>query len=226
MDMQEAMKVRHAVRAYTDQPVEAEKLEALRQEIARCNAAGGLHIQLVTGEPKAFGGFRGRSFKNVTNYVAMIGPEGADLQERLGYWGEQVVLKATALGLGTCWVAMSFSKGEAESHCALAAGEKLVLAVPVGYAADPGAAHKSKPLEKVCSCPGTMPDWFRRGVEAALLAPTAMNQQKFMFTLNPDGAVVATATGGSLTYGRTDLGIVKCHFELGAGRDSFKWAGA
>jgi len=58
-------------------------------------------------------------------------------------------------------------------------------------------------------------------VEAALLAPTAVNQQKFRFTLS-DRTVKAEATGGFSS--RVDLGIVKYHFERGAGTEHFRWA--
>ena len=67
---------------------------------------------------------------------------------------------------------------------------------------------------------GTVPDWFGRGVEAALLAPTAMNQQKFLFTL--DGSKVSSKAGMGF-YTKLDLGIVKYHFEIGAGRENFRW---
>ena len=66
------------------------------------------------------------------------------------------------------------------------------------------------------------PEWFGRGLKAALLAPTAMNQQRFRFTLLPDDTVRAESRGGS--YSHVDLGIVKYHFQLGAGRESFRWA--
>jgi len=62
-------------------------------------------------------------------------------------------------------------------------------------------------------------------MEAALMAPTAMNQQKFKFTLQEGNKVKAEATfsltGKSYLY--YDLGIVKCHFEIGAGKENFIW---
>ena len=60
-----------------------------------------------------------------------------------------------------------------------------------------------------------LPDWFQKGVKAALLAPTAMNQQKFQFILN--GSQVSAKAGYGF-YTKLDLGIVKYHFELGSGR--------
>ena len=73
------------------------------------------------------------------------------------------------------------------------------------------------------------PEWFRHGVEAALLAPTAINQQKFSFELLPaeEGQlprVVAKRHFSLVGYTQMDLGIAKYHFELGAGTENFQWA--
>ena len=84
-----------------------------------------------------------------------------------------------------------------------------------------GAGHKIKTVDQVSQCDGPMPDWFRRGVEAALLAPTAINQQKFIFTLHEGNRVEARARWGF--YEIIDLGIVKYHFEVAAGKDNFTW---
>ena len=75
-------------------------------------------------------------------------------------------------------------------------------------------------MEALCKTDREMPAWFRSGMEAALLAPTATNQQKFLLTLDGN-AVQAEATGGF--YSKVDLGIVKYHFEIGAGTDHFTW---
>ena len=66
------------------------------------------------------------------------------------------------------------------------------------------------------------PDWYRQGVEAALLAPTAVNQQKFRFALR--GGKVEAKTLPFAPCGKIDLGIVKYHFELGSGKDHEVWA--
>jgi hypothetical protein len=56
------------------------------------------------------------------------------------------------------------------------------------------------------------------GVEAALLAPTAVNQQKFEFILHDDNRVEAIAKFSLIGYAHLDLGIAKYHFEVGAGQ--------
>lgn len=217
MTILEAIQARHSVRSYKDAPLKPEDIRTLQKEIDDCNKAGGLHIQLVTNEPKAFDSFMAHygKFSGVQNYIALIGKKSADLEEKLGFYGERLVLLAQTLGLNTCWVAMTFGKGAAKSRCTIAPGEKLVCVLSLGYGATQGVAHKSKPMESLCQVEGAMPDWFRKGMEAAMLAPTAMNQQKFLISLSGN-TVSAKSLGGF--YSKTDLGIVKYHFEVGSGK--------
>lgn len=220
MEILEAMRNRHSVRAYTDRKIDENTLAALRAEIDACNREGGLHFQLVTGEPKAFGGRMAHygHFSGVHNYIALIGRKAPNLEEKIGYYGERLVLLAQTLGLNTCWVALTYSKSKA--RCTIDCGEKLVCVLALGYGATQGVPHKSKAASAVSRCTGEAPAWFTRGVEAALLAPTAVNQQSFLLTLHGD-QVLAKSTGGF--YAKVDLGIVKYHFELAAGRDHFRW---
>ena len=220
MDLMEAMKARHSVRRYLDKPIEPEALEALQAEIDACNKEGGLHIQLVTNEPKAFDSFMAHygKFSGVTNYIVLIGKKGDRLDELCGYYGERLVLKAQQLGLNTCWVAMSYKKVNGAFQ--INKGEKLTVVIALGYGKTQGVQHKSKPAEAVSNLNSNSPEWFKSGVESALLAPTAMNQQKF--TLNLDNGKV-TAKAGTGFYTKIDLGIVKYHFEIGAGKENFTW---
>lgn len=216
----DAIRERHSVRQYLDQPLRPVEIEELTEEIRACNRESGLHIQLVANEPKAFGGFMAHygKFSGVSNYFALVGRAGADLQEKCGYWGERLVLKAQRMGLNTCWVALTFSK--VKSAYTLEGGEKLAAVIALGHGAVQGVPHKSRSMDEVVKAAGPLPDWFRAGMEAVLLAPTAVNQQKFLFTLEGD-QVSAQATGGF--YSRIDLGIVKYHFEVGAGKERFRW---
>ena len=220
MTMMEAMRARHSVRSYVDRPLEADAVDILEAEISICNREGNLHIQLVKDEPEAFSGFMARygKFSGVKNYIVLAGPKGPDLEEKCGYYGERLVLLAQSLGLNSCWVAMSYDRGKAA--CKLGAGEKLCIVIALGYGATQGVPHKSKAVEQVMAAKGEVPEWFRAGVEAALLAPTAMNQQKFKFALE-DGTVAVSAGMGF--YSKIDLGIAKYHFEVGAGRENFRW---
>lgn len=220
MNITEAMKERHSVRQYEDRPLDQSAVAALQEEISACNREGGLHIQLVMNEPKAFDGFMAHygKFSGVRNYIAMIGKKGPDLEEKCGYYGERLVLKAQQLGLNTCWVAMTYSK--IKTAFTVADGEKLCIVISLGYGKTNGVPHKSKSVDAVMKADGALPAWFKAGAEASLLAPTAMNQQKFQFTLN--GKHVSAKAGFGF-YTKIDLGIARYHFEVGAGKENFKW---
>ena len=219
MDLMEAIRSRHSVRAYSDKEIEADKKKMLQDKIDEINQESGLHFQLVSDEPKAFDGFMAHygKFSGVTNYFALIGKKSDDLQEKCGYYGEQLVLLAQQLGLNTCWVAMTYSK--VKSAYQIDSGEKLVIVISLGYGNTQGVAHKSKAAADV-SDSDAADDWFVQGVEAALLAPTAMNQQKFRFEKNGNKVSACAGTG---FYSKIDLGIAKLHFEIGAGKENFSW---
>ena len=228
MTLQEAIVARHSVRQYMEKPIEAEKIEELKALIEECNREGGTHLQLVTDEPKAFAGGMAKygKFSGISNYIAVVGKKGDDTL--LGYYGEKVVIRAQMLGLNTCWVGLSFSK-QPDSYQVLD-GEKLFCVISLGYGANQGVQHPQKrTLADVTDDCRTadhgkpLPAWFVRGVEAALLAPTAVNQQKFVFVLHDNNRVEAKAKFSLIGYAKLDLGIAKCHFEIGAGEGSFEW---
>ena len=218
MDINEAIRNRHSVRSYLDKPIPNDTINEIKSEISECNKESGLHIQLVSEEPEAFSGFMAHygKFSGVKNYIALIGKKSPDLDEKLGYYGERIAIKAQQLGLNTCWVAMTFSKRK--SKCVVDKGEKLVCVLSLGYGQTQGTAHKSKSIEQLFDVKGQMPEWFKKGIECAMLAPTAMNQQKFLFSLNGN-KLSAKSTGGF--YSKVDLGIVMYHFEVGSGRKIF-----
>lgn len=214
MEILEIMQQRHSVRQYTDRAIEPEKrtvLDALTQEI---NRKAGLSVQIIYDDPKCFDSFMAHygKFAGVRNYIALVGKKAPGLDEILGYYGEELVLKAQELGLNTCWVALTHGKSKA----AVGRGEKEVCLTALGYGVTQGVEHKSRPMQELCTCGEPMPEWFRCGMNAAMLAPTAMNQQKFRFELLPDGTVKAAC--GSGFYTKLDLGIVKYHFEAVTGK--------
>ena len=222
MTLLEAIEARHSVRKYKDQPIPDGILEILQDKIKEINEVGKLHIQLVTEEPKAYKGIMAYgSFSGVRNYFIMAGKKAADLDVRIGYYGEQLVLLAQTLGLSSCGVGLSFRKQP--DQYIVADDEKLYCVIALGYGASQGVQHPMRPMEKFVNVSGVMPDWFRRGMEAVLLAPTAVNQQKFEFELVDDHTVAAHARFTRIGYGQMDLGIVKYHFEVAAGKENFVW---
>ncbi|MDR2492475.1 MAG: nitroreductase [Coriobacteriales bacterium] len=220
MNIHEAMQQRHSVRQYTDAPLSADAAQQLVGYVGECNQLSGMHLQLVLGDTKAFGGFRRLIIKNAANYLAVVGPDDSALDYSSGYWGEKVVLRAKQLGVDSCWFSMGAKKGSVE----ILPGEKMRIVVVLGYGAVPGTPHQSKPSTELCANESgdELPEWFVQGIEAALLAPTARNQQKFCFTLLPHRTVRAESLGGP--FSDIDLGIACCHFEIGAGKENFSWA--
>ncbi len=211
MTIWEAMEARHSVRAYTLQPIEGETLSALEQEIEACNRESGLSMRLVLNDPKTIAGLWAYgAFENAVNYIALIGPDTDDLYRLCGYWGERLVLFAETLGLSTCWIAGSYKK---RARSMAGEGQSLAAIISIGYAKKSGKPHKSKTFAQVTDVAGDVPDWFRTGVEAALLAPTAINQQQFRLSLRDGQAFLKALIG---PYARIDLGIVQYHFELGS----------
>ncbi len=227
MTLHEAIVARHSVRAYKQQPLAEEVVKVLEEKIAVLNREGRLQIQLILNEPKAFLGTMAKygKFRNVGNYIVMAGQKADDLDERVGYYGEQLVLLAQTLGLNTCWVGLSYSK--VPGTYVLDEGEKIACYIALGYGETQGAGHKIKTVEQVSNASDVTPAWFRKGVEAALLAPTAVNQQKFSFEYvgMKDGRHQVHAKKGfsMIGYTQMDLGIAKYHFEIGAGKENFDW---
>lgn len=217
----EAIRSRHSVRQYKDQPIEPELRILLLEEIERINAESGLNIQLICDEPKAFDSFMAHygNFTGVSNYFAIAYKKGEDAQEKIGYYGERLVLFAQMLGLHTCWVALTYKR--VPDVIKISKDEKLSLVISVGHGRNRGVAHKSKPISTLAPDYDASPEWFKNGVDAALLAPTATNQQKFTLTLEGDKVKAKAGLG---FYSKMDLGIVKYHFEIGSGKDSSIWA--
>lgn len=226
MTLLEAIDARHSVRRYISRPLEREAVDCLRAKIDECNSKGNLHIQLVLNERKGFSGMLAYgSFSGVENYIVMAGRRADDLDERVGYYGEQIVLLAQQLGLGTCWAGLSYRK--VKGAYALDSEEKVACMISLGYPDDAGRKHKCKSVEDVSNASVSTPEWFEQGVRAALKAPTAVNQQKFYIEYAgvKDGrhCVRARRLFSMVGYTSMYLGIVKLHFEIGAGKDNFEW---
>ena len=185
MDILELMKERHSVRQYKNQAIELAKREEINALINDVNAKSKLSIQAFYDEPKCFNSFMAHygKFENVENYIAIVGNKNE--QEKAGYYGEKIVLKCQELGLNTCWVGMTHGKSKAE----IKRGQKLLVIISLGYGETQGVPHKSKSIAELGKADQST-EWFDRGMEAVSLAPTAVNQQKFLFELK-NGNVTA-----------------------------------
>ena len=216
MNYLELIKERHSVRKYLNKEIEKEKIDLINQKVQEINKLSGLNIQFITNEPKAFNSMfvHYGKFKNVKNYLILIGKKTKNFSELCGYYGEQLVLYIQSLGLNTCWVALTYKK--IKSRYTINKNEKILLSISVGYGENNGIPHKSKKITEVSNINNNSPKWFKNGVEAALLAPTAINQQQFYFHLDENNHVTVKPLIGF--YTKVDLGIVKYHFEIGSNK--------
>ena len=228
----EAILVRVSNRKYLDRALTEDEISQLNKIIDVANQASGLRMQLLTDCPEAFSSLRSSYglFSGVRNMVALVGPEDLpDFQEKCGYYGQKVLLGATALGLGTCWVCGTYDRGKVP--CRIRPGDVLCGVIAVGpVAPQPGtkerlirsALHRGhKSAAELSRGLGDAPDWFQAGISAVTRAPSALNRQAYRFTY----------AGGSVTVRQTehaawsdvDLGIAKYQFEIGAHGGTWTW---
>ena len=215
MTITEAIDARHSVRSYIDVPIPAEIRKQLDDFTETCNREGNLHIFIRYDDADGFDSRLAHygSFRNVKNYIVLAGKKDDDFDIRCGYYGEKLVLFAQQLGLNTCWAALTFNKKKVKEL--IPAREALCMVIALGYGETAGTPHKSKKASDVISLADSQPEWFQKGVEAALKAPTAVNQQKFQFICFNEKVVVRAKGLG--TYTKVDLGIVAWHFEAASG---------
>lgn len=216
----EAIRARHAVRNYTTKPLSPTMIAELEEAIERCNRLGQLHIQLVTEHEGAFKSLiplLGR-FKNVKNYIALVAEKQGDFYVECGYYGAHLMVKAQQAGLHSCWVTSTYNAKKCP--VSLAPNEEFVGVIAIGYGVTDGTQHKSKSMEHLCK--PCSDQWFIDGMHAAALAPTGLNRQSFFIEAN--GNTVSIHTKDHSAMSQIDTGIVKYHFEIGAGKEHFSWA--
>ncbi len=221
MEIKEAIRQRHTVRKYTNQPIPVDMVMLLNTRIADNNAKHGVYLKLVTDNSDGIGGMAKLLLaRNVCNYIILAGRDCPDLDEKLGYCGADLILYAQTLGLNTWWCGGMFDSKAAAKHLV---GSKVRVngVIAIGYGQTQGVPHKSKTAEDISIYDGEAPQWFRDGVRALLYAPTAMNKQPYAVAGRGNG-VTLTAGGGR--YSGINLGIGKYHFEVGAGKENFQWA--
>lgn len=221
MTMKEAMAARHTVRRYTARPLEGETLQRLEERIAQNNQTHGLQLRLVTENAQALPAvIRLTMAKNVRNYIVLAGPPSDTLEESIGWCGADLMLYAQTLGLNSWWIGGTYSRGAAQAAAGLEPGVRVLGVLAVGYGQTQGTPHKSKQAGEISAYQGQPPQWFTEGVNALLLAPTALNKQAF--AVRGEGNTVTLHCNSGIFSG-VDLGIGRYHFELGAGRENFCW---
>lgn len=210
MNILELMRHRHSIRSYLDKEVTSDVQDVLNAYIERLNKRFDTNIQIFYNDPaffdnstKAYG-----NFSNCKNIIALVGKD----EFQLGYVGELLVLKAEELGLNTCFVGLTYKKSQVSKRIKIGPKEKLYCSIALGYGANRGAQHVNKDISTLVSLEGEKPNNYDEVVEAALLAPTAINQQKFKVVFKDNS--VSVIKRGIGFYIDMDLGIVQSHVDL------------
>ena len=116
-------------------------------------------------------------------WYTIDGIDTAYLEEKCGYYGEQIILAATAMGLGTCWIGGTYDRNTCLTH--LSKGERLVCVAAVGYSASTTSPHhphrSTKSIRALSIGLDDAPAWFGEALAAVQLAPSAMNRQSVCF---------------------------------------------
>lgn len=160
--------------------------------------------------------------------------------EDLGYCMEKVILEATALGLGTCWLAGTFRRSSFARHMELSPGELLPAITPVGYPASHkrllervmkigSASHRRKPWNQLffledyqTPLPEEEAGPYQKPLEAVRLGPSSTNRQPWRI-IKDRKDMYHLYLKENPTYNRAlhrvrlqniDMGIAMLHFEL------------
>ena len=221
----ETIRERHSVREYDGKPLARAEFDALGAVVEECARESGLDIQLVGDNPEVFNVIaRFGLIRGCRTHVAFVVDDakarGVADDEAIGYWGQKIVLAAQDMGFNTCWCALCSRK---KSRAVVAPGKKIRLIIAVGHGKTQGFSRKTKSVEALSSVEcAKAPVWFAAAMEAAQLAPTAMNNQNFKITLLSDGKTVridAPKSGLNVI----DEGIVRCNFEIAAKEAGADW---
>jgi len=218
MDFKEAMQKRHTVRKYTDKPLSDEIIAKINERIELNNKNYNLNMKLMINNSKGVSSIMKLIMaRGVNNFIILAGDVSGNLDERLGYSGADIMLYAQTLGLNTWWVGGTFNR----SVSRYVDNKKVTGIIAIGYGQTQGVPHKSKNVEDVSKYEGTIiPPWFISGVDGALLAPTALNKQDFMLIGNGNRVKIECSNG---IFTGSNVGLIKYHFELGAGKGNFEW---
>ena len=232
MEARTAMELRRSRRHYTDEPIPEESAESLLALVKEINRKTGMHLQMVFDHGEAFHGLRKSYglFSGVRNYLVLAGDKSIpNLYEKMGYYGEEWVLLATTLGLGTCWVAGTYDKKSV--HCHLEESEEIAAVIPFGNYSDKESLftralrkqmhRNSKGIDQLLYAVDQPPNWVIKAMKYVAKAPSAANRQPVKFTYS-EGLVMASVPGDSLAQ-QIDMGIAKLHFQLGAEGGTWQW---
>lgn len=203
------LRARHSVRVYSGQKISNDVRESIIGEVDVLKGLSGLDIVICFDDSGPFEGLIPKlsGFRGVHNYLLLAGRE--NLEERVGYFGERLLLHLLSLGLKTCWVGGSFSRKKAQAK--VKKGEKIYAALAFGLSEKIGEPHKSKPRERLVSfVPSSILE--ERAALAVSLSPSALNHQDFR--LEKENCALIIKRQGKSSFSRIDQGIAAYDVEF------------
>lgn len=240
----ELIKSRRSIRSYDGKDIKEEKLEKLRGFIEEINKEANIKARFTLptndkedGKAKKLGTYGVISGAN-SFIVGILDKDEKDLVE-FGYLFEKIVLFATDLDLGTCWLGGTFNRANFQENLDLKENEFIPIVSPVGNPKEkPGIVAR---LMKVGAGSDKRMSWnelfFQGGrlkpldkdtageyatpLEMLRLGPSAVNKQPWRIVKDGDDFhfYLSRSRGykiGAYDMQKNDMGIAKCHFELTA----------
>ena len=215
--MREAIARRISRRTYGD-PLNEEEILEINELIEEVNRQSGLTLCLDIHAEQAFSSkkYTKGFIHHATSVILMKGPSDlADLREKIGYYGECLVLDLVDRNYGTCWVAGTMDRSVFSEDD----NETLVCVLIVGNVREQDVSEKTirkmirmsvKKPEEMIMGDHEIPEWIMNGMKAVAKAPSAVNRQKPFFRFIK--GVLTAEVPDDYVMDLVDLGIAKRHF--------------
>jgi len=221
LNLTEAIDIRVSRRHFSDKSIDANTTNQINSLIAKYNQSGTLNFRLIENAETAFKSFLVAygKFKGIKNAVALsVNRSTDDYLEKVGYFGEQIVLNMVAMGLDTCWVGVDFNRKS--EVFTLQENEELVAVLVFGYAKDTpikietekyGINHRTTlAIEEVTSNDQILPHHVEEGIVAILKAPSTKNKQPVRVEYK--NAQLKLSVNLRRKQNLIELGIAKAHY--------------
>lgn len=240
------IRIRRSWRSYRPDPVSGQDKERIRSLLSGLGCPPfGSTVRLVLADASAQGMGRVKGTYGVvtgasTFLIGVLRPSEGGYED-FGYLFESAILAMTSLGLGTCWMGGTFSRGLFADMARLEAGEVIPAISPVGLSADrrsmvdrlfvfTAGSRSRKPFSELFFLDGfeskrknDFAGAYALPLEMVRLGPSSSNRQPWRVVMR-DGSLhfyLSRTRGYALLFGevdlqRVDMGIAMCHFELAA----------
>lgn len=234
----EAVNNRTSRRTYIEKSLGQSHINELNKLIDKINEESSLNFQFLDDCSKLFKGFSASygMIKGLNSCIAIVGDKNIEnFKIKAGYYGEILVLEATNMELGTCWIGGTYDRKECERYIDINQNEELICVIAIGNVLEDKSMrekliskmNKGKKsfsqvlLDKDCD---SVPSWVEEGINFVLKSPSALNKQPFAYSFK-NNEIRAFNISKKHGYEEIDLGISMLHFELGARKENYngKW---